>query len=104
MRLIASIHGHPTYSRAMIYAMDGGVYFFLYESPEDGYCNADSWFEALDDALDAGLEFGIARAEWQQIADPPPGAQHDWIAPTKMVSTAQGTVTFSPLNAEEVSR
>ncbi|HYP20121.1 MAG TPA: hypothetical protein VEY08_08595 [Chloroflexia bacterium] len=102
MRLIASIQGHPTYARAMIYALDGGVYFFLFDSLEDGYCRADSWFESLAEALDAGLDFGIAPDEWQQIADPLPGAQQDWIAPTKMVRTTEGSLIAVPLDAEEV--
>jgi hypothetical protein len=79
------------YQRAMLYAADGGAYLFLYTRLEDGPCDSDYWYYSVEDAeREAAGEFGIGAQDWTPIDDPPPGAQHDWIRPTRVKTDSAG--------------
>jgi hypothetical protein len=91
MRQIAPIQGHAQMKRAMIYTSSDGVYLFLYDAVQDGPCTADYLFDSIELAQqDAAKDYGISLDAWQVIPDPPAGAQHDWIAPTRVRVDADG--------------
>jgi len=83
MRKIADVQApKENIVRAMIYDDGTGVYLFLYDRQQDGPCCADYWFESVTDAeAVCADDFGINRSDWQEIPDPRPGCQHDWINP-----------------------
>lgn len=103
MRLKALIHNHNRYKKAIIYqAPEAGVYLFLYDTVADASCIADHWFETREEAQDEASDmFGIDPHNWMPIADPLPGAQHDWEQPTRLVVTETGTTHFIPHNATQ---
>ena len=71
------------FCRAMIYdpADGGGVFVFLFRSPDDGPCEADYWYEDLAGAeRHAAGELGVGDADWQPVPDPLPGCRHDRLA------------------------
>ena len=71
--------------RVMLYEADGGTYLFLYTAADDdGPCEFDHWYASPTDAEDAAAtSFGVRSEDWTAIPDPPPGARHDWIRPTR---------------------
>ena len=87
MRKVATIP-RPTdkIRRVMAYAPDdSGAYLFLYATLKDGPCEFDEWYDSL--ALveqHAAQRFGLKPDDWTVIPDPLPGAQHDWIRPTRV--------------------
>ena len=77
--------------RAMAYSTANGTYLFLYTRLEDGPCDFDYWFESPADAeADAAQQFAVRPSDWTVIDEPPPGAQHDWIRPTRVRRDAAG--------------
>ena len=92
MRKIATITNPvDDICRAMTHVVDGGVFLFLYTKQEDGPCYIDEWYESLDQAEQAAFErFGVRSEEWTIIDDPLPGAQQDWIRPTRGKRDADG--------------
>jgi hypothetical protein len=104
MRKVASIAiPVDNIRRVMTYATEGGAYLFLYTSPEDGPCQFDEWFDALALAeQEANARFGLKADDWTVIDDPPAGAQHDWIRPTRVKRDAAGNQLwgqFEPIPA-----
>jgi hypothetical protein len=91
--------------RVMVYATDGGAYLFLYTCLDDGPCAFDEFYESLAAAeQDASGRFHLTEQDWAQIDDPLPGAQHDWIRPTRVKRDHAGnrlSGQFEPIpNAE----
>ena len=79
--------------RVMLYAADGGTYLFLYTTLEDGPCEFDHFYPSTADAERAAEEsFGVTARDWVLIADPLPGAQHDWIRPTRVKCDEAGNM------------
>lgn len=92
MRLMAKVKkGGTSFARCIIYASDSGVYVFPCETDEDGSAVGDDWYQSLEDAFQACEdEFGIERTDWEDIGDPLPGCQHDWIAPVRVIGGQWG--------------
>lgn len=64
--------------RVMIYDTGEEVYLFLFRSLTDRNGYADQWFETVEQAKEAAWQaFGVAREDWQPLADPLPGQAHD---------------------------
>ena len=77
--------------RVMIFDGGEGVYLFLFNSEEDGPCSSDYWFQTVDEAEQSCADdYGITPKDWQVIADPLPGCQHDWIKPTRVKRDSEG--------------
>jgi molybdopterin synthase sulfur carrier subunit len=75
----------------MVHSCDGGAYLFLFSSEQDGQCVADDFYATIQEAeTEAKSHFGIDTSDWTIIDDPLPGAQHDWIRPTRIKLDARG--------------
>ena len=86
--------------RLMIFVAAEGTYLFLYTSPEDGPCKFDQWFESPQDAEQAAADsFGVGKSEWVAIDEPQPGAQQDWIKPTRIKRDLQGKALHGQFEA-----
>lgn len=86
--------------RVMLYAADRGTYLFLYTRADDGPCEYDHWFETQQDGEQAAAEeFGVKPEDWVIIDDPVPGAQHDWIRPTRVKCDAGGKKLWGQFEA-----
>jgi hypothetical protein len=71
--------------RVMVYATDDGAYLFLYTGLDDGPCTFDEFYDSPAAAQQHASErFHLTEQDWAQIDDPLPGAQHDWIRPTRV--------------------
>ncbi len=69
-----------------------GVYLFLYRAVEDQAAFADELYSSIEEAETSCFErYGVAANQWQDIPDPQPGCQHDWIAPVRAVGRDTGT-------------
>jgi hypothetical protein len=72
------------FRRLMIFSCDGGAYLFFFKSLTDGPCDRDDWYESVEEAESSSERlFAVNPDDWISIADPIPGAQHDWISPTR---------------------
>ena len=94
MRKVATI-ANPAceFRRAMVYDRGdgGGVYLFLFRSPDDGPCDADYWHDDVAGAeAHAATDFGIRPSDWRPVPDPRPGCQDDWLAPVRAVRDWRG--------------
>ena len=88
--------------RLMTYTSDGGAHLFLYTKLEDGPCDYDEWYESIELAEQSASErFGLRGEDWELIEDPAPGAQHDWIRPTRVKCDTAGNKVWGQF--EEVS-
>jgi hypothetical protein len=86
--------------RVMLHAADHGMYLFLYDRLEDGPCEFDEWYETLGDAERAAAErFDLEPTDWTAIDDPLPGAQHDWIKPTRVKCGSAGEKLWGQFEA-----
>lgn len=109
MRKIATVpkQGSPA-RRVILYGTTGGAYVFPRGSEEDGPAMSDEWYASVDEALAAcAHEYGITEADWQEIADPLPHCQHDWVAPVRVRGRAEGKPqwgTFERQGADGVWR
>jgi hypothetical protein len=101
MRKIATVPSPTdTIRRVMTYSTDGGAYLFLYTSLEDGPCEFDEWYDSLTLAeQEASARFGLRPDDWTVIDDPPAGAQHDWIRPTRVKRDATGKKLWGQFEA-----
>ena len=71
--------------KVMLYQSDDGTYLFLYNNThKDSPGFADYWFETLEDAQAAAIEYNIAKDEWINIDDPLPDCQQDIITPIRI--------------------
>ena len=105
MRLKAYIHNDATYKKAIIYDSPEGVYLFLYDTAEDRSSLADYWFETLADAQTYSNEtFGLTERNWEIIADPLPGMQHDWERPTRAIRHADGRIELVSAERDRASK
>jgi hypothetical protein len=94
MRKIATVrNNHPTVKRVMICEEDNsGSYLFTYSSNQDGPCNADYWYDTLEEAAKAcAMEFGITDGDWIRIEDCLEGCQQDWIVPVRVKGRESGS-------------
>jgi hypothetical protein len=109
MRKIATVpkQGSPA-RRVVLYVAADGACVFPRGSEEDGPAMGDEWYASVDEALAAcAHEYGIAEADWREIADPLPHCQHDWVAPVRVRGRAEGKPrwgTFERLGADGVWR
>jgi hypothetical protein len=85
MRKIATLSEEiDGFRRLMIFSCDGGTYLFFFKSLSDGPCDRDDWYESFEEAESAAERlFAVNPNDWISIPDPIPGAQHDWIRPTR---------------------
>ena len=91
MRKTADIPPPGDFRRVMICSSPEGFYLFLYRITEDGPCNADEWYESLEDVEQVCEDrFGIKPEDWVPIKDAPEGCQQDWITATKIKTDASG--------------
>jgi hypothetical protein len=105
MRLKAYIHNDATYKKAIIYESPGGVYLFLYDTAEGRSSLADYWFESLADAQAYSNEtFGLTERNWEIIADPLPGMQHDWERPTRTIRHPDGRIDLVSAEGDRALR
>jgi hypothetical protein len=86
--------------RVMLHAADDGTYLFLYNRLEDGPCEFDEWYESPGDVERAAAErFEVEPTDWTTIDDPLPGAQHDWIRPTRVKCDSAGEKLWGQFEA-----
>ncbi|MGL4551878.1 MAG: hypothetical protein ACRC33_11930 [Gemmataceae bacterium] len=82
------------FRRAMVYDPGdgaGGVYVFLFRSLGDGPCDADYLYEDVPGAERHATEaLGGGAVVWQQVPDPPPGCQEDWLTPVRVARDPAG--------------
>jgi hypothetical protein len=78
-------------AQCMLYECDDGIYLFPFATLEDGSAMGDQLFQLLEEAeCYCEQEFGILATDWQQIGDPLPDCQHDWIAPVRVKGRPEG--------------
>lgn len=101
MRKIATVASpSDNIRRVMTYATDGGAYLFMYTKLEDGPCEFDQWHDSLVLAeQDANERFGLTADDWTVLNDPLPGAQDDWIRPTRVKCDAAGNKLWGQFEA-----
>lgn len=86
--------------RVVLCEADGGTYLFLYTSADDGPCKYDQLYESNVEAeLVAAESFGVRPEDWTVIGDPLPGAQNDWIRPTRVKRDAAGNKLWGQFEA-----
>jgi hypothetical protein len=91
--------------RVILYEADDGVYLFLSRSIHDAGSFADEWYVSVEDAEAVCRErFGIDKRMWQEVPDPEPGCQHDWIAPVRIKGREQGQPQWGVLERLVVGR
>ncbi|WP_139165462.1 hypothetical protein [Microvirga guangxiensis] len=92
MRLLAFARNpEDEVKRVILCETSDGVYLFLSRSMEDKGSFADEWYECTKDAQAAcRSRFGIELEAWQEVPDPMPGCQHDWIKPVRVKGRDRG--------------
>lgn len=84
--------------RLMIYQSDEGVYLFRYGQLADCGGLWDQWYDSEENVMMECLdEYGVSVSDWQQIDDPEPHCQHDWIAPVRVKGRNLGKPQFGTL-------
>jgi len=104
MRRVAMAPAHSGEVKRVMLFDSGrdGVYLFLYRAVKDQAAFADELYESVEEAEGSCLErFGVAADQWQDIPDPQPGCQHDWIAPVRVVGRDTGTPQWGKLERLE---
>ena len=77
--------------RCMLFSSASEVLLFTYSSLEDWSCDADTWFESVEDAeAYCREELGVRDEDWTTLGDAPPGCQDDWIAPVRVPGSDAG--------------
>jgi hypothetical protein len=99
MRKLAVVGPRATSTRIVLYATDTGVFLFLRDGPNDGPCESEVWFEDVASAMSYAEDCGVHEKDWQDIPDPLPGCQHDWVAPVRGKTLADGTQVAGALEA-----
>lgn len=92
MRWIADIpNPQNDFKRLMLYDSADGVYLFAYQSMYDCDSDGDEWYENVAQAKTTAEEkYNVTQANWEQIGDPLPYCQHDWIAPVRVKGRHEG--------------
>ena len=71
--------------RVMLMSVQGGTYLFCYNTLDDGPSSSEEWFESVDHAEKVCQErYGIESTNWNELPEPLPGCQHDWVAPVRV--------------------
>lgn len=84
--------------RLMIFNDDYGTLLFGYKKNEDCSSEWDEWYETENDAMESALtEYGVKKSEWQEIPNPEPFCQHDWINPVRVKGREKGKPEFGKL-------
>ena len=84
--------------RLMIFNDDYGTYLFGFKKNEDCGAEWDEWYETENDALESVLkEYGVKKSEWNEIPNPEPNCQHDWISPVRIKGRENGQSEFGKL-------
>lgn len=72
---------HNEVRRVMLMSVQGGTYLFCYNTLEDGPSSSDEWFESVALAeKECEDRYGIQSEHWEELPEPMPGCQHDWVA------------------------
>ena len=93
MRKIASVTVPNTNAvRLMLYDTGkDGVYVFGYNSEKDSSCSWDCHYNDLEDAYEMGIEYGIQKEDWIEIAAPLEHCQEDWMQPVRVIGRSNGS-------------
>lgn len=84
--------------RLMIFNDDYGTYLFGYKKNEDCGAEWDEWYESENDAMESVLtKYGVKKLEWNEIPNPEPHCQHDWINPVRIKGRENGQPEFGKL-------
>ena len=98
MRKVARTRYHPHIRQLILYQNVDGVYLFPCTSLNDGFANADQWYENLESAESVCCsEYGILGEDWNNISDPLEHCQHDWIEPVRIVGRDRGNPQWDRL-------
>lgn len=80
---LGSERGGPL--RLLLYESTSGVLVFTRASEGDGPCEGEHWFEDVEEAKEyCGRAYAVEEADWQQIPDPLPECQEDWVAQVRV--------------------
>lgn len=82
----------------MIYNEENGTFLFGYTTIEDCGSQWDEWYETEEEALESSRTvYGVERSEWNEIPNPEPHCQHDWIQPIRVIGRERGQPEFGRL-------
>ena len=82
-----------------------GTFLYLCRSIEDTGGYADEWYESAAHATAACSDrFGIQEEMWNDVPDPEPGCQHDWIAPVRVRGRVEGKPQWGEFERREGDR
>ncbi|MDJ1505411.1 hypothetical protein [Xanthocytophaga agilis] len=85
MRRVAQVQNHSRIKRVMVYRDEDGFYLFFYDKAEDCSSFEDRYYSTIEDIYDfCEQQYNIKEKGWQDIADPEPDCQHDWITPVRI--------------------
>ncbi len=71
--------------RLMIFNDNYGTYLFGYKKKYDCAADWDEWYDTENDALESCLTlYGVTKSNWEEIPNPEPNCQHDWIHPVRL--------------------
>lgn len=92
MRKIATVKKSATNAVRLMICDNGkeGVYVFGYHTKEDAPAAWDYHFSDLEDAYEMGIDYGIQKEDWQEIAAPQKYCQDDWINPVRIIGRSTG--------------
>ncbi|NOQ73545.1 MAG: hypothetical protein GQ574_16180 [Crocinitomix sp.] len=74
-----------------------GVFVFGYNSEEDSACSWDCHYSDLEDAYEMGVDYGIQKEDWIEIAAPLQYCQDDWINPVRVIGRPSGNPQWGKL-------
>jgi biofilm protein TabA len=81
--------------RLMIHPDGNGVFLFGYTNTEDCECAWDEFYFSEADAIDTRkTEYGVELSDWEEIPEPLPFCQQDWIAPVRIVGKETGAPEY----------
>ena len=84
--------------RLIIFNDDYGTYLFGYKKIEDCGAEWDEWYETENDAMESCLmEYGVNKFDWNDIPNPEPNCQQDWINPVRVKGREKGNPEFGIL-------
>lgn len=75
----------------MLHTTGSETYLFGFTRMEDGHAEWDEWYETEAQAMASGEEtYGALPSAWQEIPDPLPDCQQDWIHPVRVKGRSEG--------------
>ena len=75
---------NSAFARVMVAEEGSGALLFLFRSKVDEPCQADMFFDTVQEAKSECFDtFKVREVDWQKLPDQILGCQKDWIAPVR---------------------